>query len=308
MSAALPRAVDLKTVGFLPPIGDQGNQPSCVAWAVGYSTATFLAAQKGSVNPNTSLRQASPSDLYAKLQQISPTSCRDGTLITDACDILIRDKVSTLQDAPYNDASCPVPRTNKQFGIQAYRRLNSSDGQAIRLALFDKRVLPIGAKVYSDFVSFGTGNSRTGIYRIAGTLTNSGHAMAVIGYDDDRQAYLVMNSWGTDWGDRGYFWFDYNSFQTSVFEVYSVNGAPQSTVTPTPTPVTALQITSLSAATQINPFYNLDVLFLEFSLNEPALVNAVSFRYDDVFGFGNSVFQSQNFPVGVWMVQSYINF
>ncbi|MGN6828559.1 C1 family peptidase [Paucibacter sp. M5-1] len=314
---ALPRSADLRTSGFLPPVGDQGNQPSCVAWAVGYTTATFSAAQQAVINPTSPARQASPTDLYAKLQQIRPTSCRDGTLITDACDILIRDRITTLQDAPYSDRSCPAPRANRQFGILGYRRLNSADSQAIKTQIYEKKPLPIGMRVYSDFVSFGTGSLRTGIYRISGSLTNEGHAMAIVGYDDDRQAYLVVNSWGVDWGNQGYFWFDYNSFQSSVFEVYAVDGAAQANVVPSPGPApspspspapTTLQIRSLTATSQINFFYGLDVLFLEFSLSEPVFINAVSFRYEDAFGFGYFPFQSQSFPVGVWAAQSYVNF
>jgi len=31
-----------------------------------------------------------------------------------------------------------------------------------------------------------------------------GHAMLIVGYDLDRKTYLLRNSWGTNWGDRGY--------------------------------------------------------------------------------------------------------
>jgi C1A family cysteine protease len=31
-----------------------------------------------------------------------------------------------------------------------------------------------------------------------------GHAMLLVGYDNDRQVYIVRNSWGTGWGDAGY--------------------------------------------------------------------------------------------------------
>jgi len=33
-----------------------------------------------------------------------------------------------------------------------------------------------------------------------------GHSMLMVGYDDDRQAWLVRNSWGAQWGDGGHFW------------------------------------------------------------------------------------------------------
>src|SRR5262249_14337556 len=41
---------------------------------------------------------------------------------------------------------------------------------------------------------------------------SGGHAVVMAGYDDDKQAFYVRNSWGYDWGDRGYVWIGYQSF------------------------------------------------------------------------------------------------
>jgi C1A family cysteine protease len=35
------------------------------------------------------------------------------------------------------------------------------------------------------------------------------HAIVIVGWDDTKQAYLVKNSWGTNWGDKGYIWVEY---------------------------------------------------------------------------------------------------
>lgn len=37
------------------------------------------------------------------------------------------------------------------------------------------------------------------------------HAVVLIGWDDNKQAWLLRNSWGTNWGDQGYCWIKYNS-------------------------------------------------------------------------------------------------
>jgi C1A family cysteine protease len=36
-----------------------------------------------------------------------------------------------------------------------------------------------------------------------------GHAVLVVGYDDDDQLFISRNSWGSGWGDKGYFYMPY---------------------------------------------------------------------------------------------------
>jgi C1A family cysteine protease len=36
-----------------------------------------------------------------------------------------------------------------------------------------------------------------------------GHAVVIVGFDDERQVFIVRNSWGEDWGDQGYFYMPY---------------------------------------------------------------------------------------------------
>ena len=49
-----------------------------------------------------------------------------------------------------------------------------------------------------------------------------GHAMVIVGYDDNLAytggtgAFKVLNSWGTDWGNSGYFWLTYNWWSNGV--------------------------------------------------------------------------------------------
>ena len=35
------------------------------------------------------------------------------------------------------------------------------------------------------------------------------HAVAVVGYDDGQRCWIVKNSWGTNWGEGGFFRIGY---------------------------------------------------------------------------------------------------
>lgn len=37
-----------------------------------------------------------------------------------------------------------------------------------------------------------------------------GHEVVIVGFDDDKKLYTVANSWGSDWGDKGFFYMPYD--------------------------------------------------------------------------------------------------
>jgi C1A family cysteine protease len=73
------------------------------------------------------------------------------------------------------------------------------------------------------FPSFKYSNVPDGIpYPCPGERAQWGHALVAVGYDDDKKikntlcnketkgAFLIRNSWGTNWGDKGYGWIPYD--------------------------------------------------------------------------------------------------
>ena len=46
--------------------------------------------------------------------------------------------------------------------------------------------------------------------------------MCVIGYDDNKQAVQIMNSWGPEWGNNGVAWVSYRDFQHFTKEAYGL--------------------------------------------------------------------------------------
>jgi cathepsin L len=58
-----------------------------------------------------------------------------------------------------------------------------------------------------------------------GAETRINHSIQIVGWDDNRQAWRIKNSWGTDWGDGGYAWIKYGSNNVGLWTAYAV--APQ---------------------------------------------------------------------------------
>jgi C1A family cysteine protease len=64
--------------------------------------------------------------------------------------------------------------------------------------------LVTGFNVYTDFYAY-TG----GVYAHVSGASEGGHCVSCVGYDDARRAWLCKNSWGTGWGEGGFFWIGY---------------------------------------------------------------------------------------------------
>lgn len=73
----------------------------------------------------------------------------------------------------------------------------------------------IGFDVYSSFMSSKT--AKTGIMTFPNTSSErllGGHAVLLVGYDKTKQVFIVRNSWGTSWGDKGYFYMPFRVIST----------------------------------------------------------------------------------------------
>lgn len=64
--------------------------------------------------------------------------------------------------------------------------------------------------VYESFFELDAGKKILPMPKASENLIG-GHAVSFVGYDLPKKLLLARNSFGTDWGDRGYFWvpFDY---------------------------------------------------------------------------------------------------
>lgn len=81
----------------------------------------------------------------------------------------------------------------------------------IKQTLLSGAAISFGFNVYTSF-EHGNWHTTSGMMPIPKNteLLLGGHAVTIIGWSDSKQAFLIQNSWGTEWGLEGKFWMPYS--------------------------------------------------------------------------------------------------
>jgi len=251
--AFLPPAVDLSA--FLPPVGSQGEQSSCVAWATSYGLRGYYENRRRGGVATAPL--FSPAFIYNQIKSHS-AGCDVGTSISDALNLMKQVGTVPWSRFPYDPHDCsrlPEPRLAddaRPFRIADWKRVDSSRVDDIKGQLYAGNPVVIGMVVNRAF------HRLRGDQVFEDTDTDgSGHAMVVVGYDDNREAFRLFNSWGRNWGDRGLGWVDYGTFRARTHAAFVMQVAnrpvsmtpepvPAPVPTPAPTPAPAAPAAGLS--------------------------------------------------------------
>jgi len=101
----------------------------------------------------------------------------------------------------------------KQDIITSYSRV-PRDTTQMRGCLADGFPFVLGFTVYESFESQAVADSGVLNMPASGEKMLGGHAVLAVGYDDSRRAFAIRNSWGSDWGIKGYFWMPYEYLQS----------------------------------------------------------------------------------------------
>ena len=205
----LPRVVNLRTK--CPPVFDQGALGSCTANA-GATARMMLTAETA---------ELSRLFLYYQERVLRGSEDTDsGASMRDICKALKKYGICEERLAPYDIekfADRPSEKAYEnalKYTIASYATFDGDsvdDIQQIRRHLASARLpVLIGLDVYESFVTDSV--TKTGIVPVPDTSREEllgGHAVLIVGYNDIRRVLVVRNSWGTGWGDRGYFYLPY---------------------------------------------------------------------------------------------------
>jgi C1A family cysteine protease len=204
----LPKNVDLRPRFVLP--FDQGNLGSCTGEAI----EGVLSFERHEAKPKT-VFAGSPLFIYYNERAMEGTINVDaGAYIRNGIKSVVNTGVCSITLWPYNiqkfAAKPPKPCFDdaKKHKALSYARMDQ-ELDMFRASLADGNPIVFGFSVYTAFESAQV--AKTGILKMPGPKEKllGGHAVVIVGYDDDLQCFIIRNSWGVKWGLKGYFLMPY---------------------------------------------------------------------------------------------------
>ena len=228
---ALPGSYDARDDGIVTSAKDQGSCGSCWAFASVGAFESHLLKEFA----------VEPKDLSEQQQvscNLSMGGCCGGNMtalqwwqtqgaIKETC--FPYGESSTICPPTYRTVPCGDSSGCRQllYRVTNYHTINTASPDQVKTSLYNDGPSYFRFDVYSDFSNFWSSGSPGEVY-VNGpdTTERGGHAILIIGWDDNKGAYLFKNSWGTGGpnGD-GTFWMAYSghahdlNFQMANFDL-----------------------------------------------------------------------------------------
>lgn len=219
-----PPEYDLRPA--MPPVYDQGQLGSC--------TGNAIAAAMEYERDKQGLADFVPSRLFIYYNERAlegTVSSDSGAVIRDGIKVVNTEGVCPETLWPYDigvfsvkpPKRCYVAaKKDKAVLYEAIRTLGD-----LKDAIASKLPVVFGFTVYQSFESRSV--AQTGVMPMPkpGEATVGGHAVLAVGYSDPKRHVVVRNSWGSSWGDHGYFYmpYEYLTGSTAGSDSSPINGA-----------------------------------------------------------------------------------
>ncbi len=219
VSAATPSSLDWRNNlgNYVTPIRDQGACSACWAFATIAALESKVLITKSQTGVDINLSE------QTLISCSGAGNCTGGTS-SIASNYLQDTGVPGEISYPYTatDGNCLNAGANWQkvtYKISQWNYIATGSPptiDTIKNALYTYGPLVTGMNVYDDlFWYIG------GVYSHVSGLLRAYHNILIIGYDDTNKYFIVKNSWGTGWGESGYFRIDYSQINDVVLFGYN---------------------------------------------------------------------------------------
>ncbi|MGW0950045.1 C1 family peptidase [Streptomyces sp. NPDC002623] len=221
--AGLPASFDLRDIGgldYTTPVKDQKNCGSCVAFG---TVATMEHVVRYIDRAPFLPADFSEAHAFYGYGREAGAACATGWLPEPLLE-KARDSGIAFEDYfPYTDGDQDSSKLNPDWPNRHAKVVNwtndTNDPAGIRRDIATYGSVVACFYVYQDFFSYGGG-----IYRRQTDTLAGGHCVSLVGYDDTQSCWIAKNSWGTDWGEHGYFRIGYGECGIESWHTCGVQG------------------------------------------------------------------------------------
>jgi len=193
----LPDSVDWRTQGAVTPVKNQGQCGSCWSFSATGSVEGINKIKSGT------LVSVSEQQLVDCSTKEGNQGCNGG-LMDLAFKYVESHKLETESDYPYKavDGKCKVDESKAVVGITGFKDVTPKSPAQLQAAVAQQ---PVSVAIEADTEVFQSYSQ--GIISSTGCGTSLDHGVLVVGYGSEsgKDYWILKNSWGEDWGEKGFF-------------------------------------------------------------------------------------------------------
>lgn len=217
-NSILPTNIDLRA--GCTPIYNQGYSEACVGFASAHGLGEYLAKKQG--RPMI----FSPRFVWNLGRKKEKTIDKNvGMYFQDAMNVM--DNIGLVPESDFPFPSFDIQKDDNTFKplysespssslIAEAKKYHLSKGwtsissvHAMKNALAHGMPVVFGILVYENLYNV----KADGVIPMPAGKQAGGHAILCVGYDNAKRQFIIRNSWGTEWGDKGYGYLPYDFFK-----------------------------------------------------------------------------------------------